>query len=52
MQAINLSQQTLELDRLQREYDQNKAFVEDMLARSNEADIASTAWGRLFASHE
>jgi capsular exopolysaccharide synthesis family protein len=43
VQAINLSQQTLELDRLQREYDQNKAFVEDMLARSNEADIASTA---------
>jgi capsular exopolysaccharide synthesis family protein len=42
-QAISLSQQTLELDRLQREYDQNKAFVEDMLARSNEADIASAA---------
>ena len=42
-QTINLSKQTLELDRLQREYDQNKAFLEDMLARSNEADIASTA---------
>jgi len=42
-QTINLSKQTLELDRLQREYDQNKMFLEDMLARSNEADIASTA---------
>jgi capsular exopolysaccharide synthesis family protein len=42
-QTINLSKQTLELDRLQREYNQNKAFLEDMLARSNEADIASTA---------
>jgi len=42
-QAIDLSKQTLQLDRLQREYDQNKAFVEEMLARSNEADIASTA---------
>ena len=42
-QTIDLSKQTLELDRLQREYNQNKAFVEDMLARSNEADIASTA---------
>lgn len=41
-QAIDLSKQTLELDRLQREYNQNKAFLEDMLARSNEADIAST----------
>ena len=42
-QTINLSKQTLQLDRLQREYNQNKAFLEDMLARSNEADIASTA---------
>jgi capsular exopolysaccharide synthesis family protein len=42
-QTIDLSKQTLELDRLQREYEQNKAFLEDMLARSNEADIASTA---------
>lgn len=42
-QTIDLSKQTLELDRLQREYDQNKAFLEDMLARSNEADIAGTA---------
>ena len=42
-QTISLSKQTLHLDRLQREYDQNKAFLEDMLARSNEADIASTA---------
>ncbi len=42
-QTINLSKQTLELDRLEREYNQNKAFLEDMLARSNEADIASTA---------
>jgi capsular exopolysaccharide synthesis family protein len=42
-QTIDLSKQTLELDRLQREYNQNKMFLEDMLARSNEADIASTA---------
>jgi len=41
-QTISLSKQTLELDRLEREYNQNKAFLEDMLARSNEADIAST----------
>ena len=41
-QTIDLSKQTLELERLKREYDQNKAFLEDMLARSNEADIAST----------
>ena len=42
-QTISLSKQTLQLDRLQREYDQNKNFLEDMLGRSNEADIASTA---------
>ena len=42
-QTIDLSKQTLELDRLQREYNQNKAFLEDMLARSNEADIAGGA---------
>ncbi len=42
-QTIDLSKQTLELDRLKREYDQNKAFLEDMLGRSNEADIASTS---------
>ena len=42
-QTIKLSKQTLELDRLEREYNQNKMFLEDMLARSNEADIASTA---------
>ena len=42
-ETIKLSQQTLELDRLEREYNQNKAFLEDMLARSNEADISSTS---------
>jgi capsular exopolysaccharide synthesis family protein len=42
-QTIDLSKQTLELDRLQREYNQNKMFLEEMLARSNEADIAQTA---------
>jgi uncharacterized protein involved in exopolysaccharide biosynthesis len=41
-ETISLSKQTLELDRLEREYNQNKAFLEDMLARSNEADISST----------
>ena len=42
-ETIRLSKQTLEFDRLEREYNQNKAFLEDMLARSNEADISSTA---------
>ncbi|HSN55336.1 MAG TPA: polysaccharide biosynthesis tyrosine autokinase, partial [Candidatus Sulfomarinibacteraceae bacterium] len=41
-QTIDLSKQTLELERLERDYNQNKAFLEEMLARSNEADIAST----------
>ena len=41
-QTISLSKQTLELERLEREYDQNKNFLEEMLARSNEADVAST----------
>jgi capsular exopolysaccharide synthesis family protein len=41
-ESIELSKQQLEHDRLQREYEQNKAFLEDMLARSNEADISST----------
>ncbi|MCJ7755609.1 MAG: polysaccharide biosynthesis tyrosine autokinase, partial [Thermoanaerobaculales bacterium] len=41
-QTIDLSKQTLELERLERDYDQNKNFLEEMLARSNEADIAST----------
>jgi len=42
VQTISLSKQTLALDRLERDYNQNKAFLEDMLARSNEADVAST----------
>jgi len=42
-ETIRLSRQTLELERIEREYNQNKAFLEDMLARSNEADISSTA---------
>jgi len=42
-QSIELSKQTMEYERLKREYDQNKAFLEDMLARSKEADISSSA---------
>lgn len=42
-QSIELSKQTLEYGRLKREYDQSKSFLEDMLARSKEADIASTS---------
>jgi succinoglycan biosynthesis transport protein ExoP len=42
-ESIELSKQRLEHDRLQREYEQNKSFLEDMLARSKEADISSTA---------
>jgi capsular exopolysaccharide synthesis family protein len=42
-ESIELSKQTLEYDRLKRDYEQNKAFLEDMLARSKEADISSSA---------
>ncbi|MCU0306023.1 MAG: polysaccharide biosynthesis tyrosine autokinase [Thermoanaerobaculales bacterium] len=40
--SIEVSKQRLEADRLEREYQQNKVFLEDMLARSNEANISST----------
>ncbi|MCP4897915.1 MAG: polysaccharide biosynthesis tyrosine autokinase [bacterium] len=42
-ESIELSRQTLEYERLKRDYDQNKAFLEEMLARSKEVDITSTA---------
>ncbi len=42
-QSIELSKQTMEYERLKRQYDQNKTFYEDMLARSKEVDISSTA---------
>jgi polysaccharide biosynthesis transport protein len=42
-QSIELSKQTLEYDKLQHEYDQNKKFYEQMLQRSKETDISSTA---------
>ncbi len=42
-QAIELSKQTLEYDKLQHEYEQNKRFYEEMLQRSKETDISSTA---------
>jgi len=42
-QSIELARQSLELERLQRNYDQNKAFLEDMLARSKETDISASA---------
>ncbi len=35
-QSIELSKQTMKYDRLKREYEQNKAFLEEMLARSKE----------------
>jgi capsular exopolysaccharide synthesis family protein len=41
-EAISLSRQTLEYQALEEEYRQNKAFLEDMLARSKEADISTT----------
>ncbi len=41
-QSIGLSKQTLEYRGLEEEYRQNKAFLEDMLARSKEADISGT----------
>jgi capsular exopolysaccharide synthesis family protein len=40
-ESIEVSKQRLEADRLEREYQQNKVFLEDMLARSNEANISS-----------
>jgi len=42
-QSIELSKQTMEFERLKREYDQNKLFLEEMLTRSKEVDISSTA---------
>ena len=42
-QAIELSKQTLEYDKLEHEYEQNKNFFEEMLQRSKETDISSTA---------
>ena len=41
-ESIAVSKQRLEADRLEREYQQNKLFLEDMLSRSNEANISST----------
>jgi capsular exopolysaccharide synthesis family protein len=41
-ESIELSKQKLEYDSLRREYEQNKSFLDDMLARSKEADISST----------
>ncbi len=42
-QSIELSKQTMEYERLKRQYEQNKTFYEEMLARSKEVDISSTA---------
>lgn len=42
-QSVELARQNLELERLQRDYDQNKAFLEEMLARSKETDISASA---------
>ncbi len=42
-QSINLSKQNLEYEKIQHEYEQNKAFYEQMLRRSKETDISSSA---------
>lgn len=43
-ETIELSKTSLEYDRLEEVYLQNKRFLEDMLARSNEADLSVNAW--------
>ncbi|MCK5378752.1 MAG: polysaccharide biosynthesis tyrosine autokinase [Acidobacteria bacterium] len=43
-ETIELSKTSLEYDRFEEIYLQNKRFLEDMLARSNEADLSVTAW--------
>ena len=43
-ETIDLSKRNLAHDRLEEIYQQNKRFLEDMLARSNEADLSATAW--------
>lgn len=40
--SIRLSKQVMELEKLEREYEQNKLFYEEMWARSKEADISGT----------
>ena len=43
-ETIELSKTSLEYDRLEEVYLQNKRFLDDMLARSNEADMSATSW--------
>ena len=43
-QSIDLSRQTLELDNLRREYDQDKTFLEQMVARSKEVDLSANVF--------
>ncbi len=43
-ETIELSKTSLEYDRLKEVYLQNKKFLDDMLARSNEADLSATSW--------
>lgn len=40
-QSIELSRQTLELEKLRRAYDQDKTFLEQMVARSKEVDLSA-----------
>jgi len=42
-ESISLSKQTMEYDRLRREYEQSKAFYEEMMARSREADVTAAS---------
>ncbi len=42
-QSIDLSKQTMEFEKLRRDYDQNKSFLEEMMSRSKEVDISSSA---------
>lgn len=41
-EAISAGQKNLELDKIQREYDQYKSFYQEMLQRSKEVDISGT----------
>ncbi len=41
-ETIELGRQSMEYETLKRDYEQNKSFYEDMLARSKEAEISGT----------
>lgn len=43
-ETISLSKRNMEYDRLEEAYLQNKRFLEEMLARSNEADMSASSY--------